>query len=331
MNARRVFLSVLVLALLAAVAVGLSQAQGSRLGDGGPPEGANSPEGANRPEALAYGGIPIQGRLTDAGGKPVPDGDYTLTFRLYEDPYGGVTLCEDMDGPPDDPLNPVEVSGGLFSAFVDSCSAEVLDGRWLYLGLEVGDDGEMSPRQIIGTVPYARSLRPEAWIRGDVPGGPVLWLYNDASGESSRGLIAITAGSDALYGYSNTGTGVRGCSFSGWAGYFEGDVGQSRYSDGLLKAAVYANCRDSGSSITRSFNLVEGTITIADGSAAGKCILDFGFDIGDRYFSATAFPSDGGSARGLSCTWGADDEKLDCFRWKADGSGANGEIMVAIY
>ncbi|MBN2147240.1 MAG: hypothetical protein JW726_07620 [Anaerolineales bacterium] len=37
------------------------------------------------------------------------------------------------------------------------------------------------------------------------------------------------------------------------------------------------------------------------------------------------------AARGISCDWGADDQKLDCFRWNTDGSGASGAIMVLIY
>jgi hypothetical protein len=62
--------------------------------------------------------------------------------------------------------------------FVDSCDKYDLDGRWPYLGLEVEDDGETSPRQIIGTVPYVRSLQPGARIVGDVPGESVRYIEN---------------------------------------------------------------------------------------------------------------------------------------------------------
>jgi len=37
---------------------------------------------------------------THANGNPLPDGDYTLTFRLYDIVVGGTHLCRDMDGPP---------------------------------------------------------------------------------------------------------------------------------------------------------------------------------------------------------------------------------------
>lgn len=136
-----------------------------------------------------------------------------------------------------------------------------------------------------------------------------------------------------VYGLSNSGTGVHGVSSQGYAGFFSGsgDVGQSRTGGGLVKASVYADCRETGSYISRSFNHVHGTITIADGASSGRCTIDFGFRIDDRYFVATALTSDGGGARGISCDWGADNEKLDCFRWDSGGNGANGKLMVLVY
>jgi hypothetical protein len=213
MNGRQMLSAALVLGLLAALAVGSGWAQG--------PENGHQVEGVNHPEATAYGGIPIQGRLTDAAGKPVPDGEYTLTFRLYENAYGGKPLCEDVDGPPDEPLNPVEVSGGLFHACVDGCSELDLDGRWLYLSLEVGDDGEMSPRQLIGAVPYARSLKPEARVVGDVSESSVLHIENVAeTAFALGGYASATEGTAAgVYGFSNSPTGLGGVFGNSGGGY----------------------------------------------------------------------------------------------------------------
>jgi hypothetical protein len=213
MKGRKILVCGLALALLAALASVLGQAQGQGL------ENQEQAESANSPEALAYGGIPIQGRLTDPDGKPVPDGDYTLTFRLYEGLYGGVPLCDDMDGPPDDPLNPVSVLGGLFSAFIDNCDEYVLNGQRLYLGLEVGDDGEMSPRQIIGTVPYARSLQPGADIRGDLYDGTILSVENTATDSSAlTGYASAGSGMNmGVHGMSSSPDGLGGY-FANWAG-----------------------------------------------------------------------------------------------------------------
>jgi hypothetical protein len=210
----------------------LGLAQGPEL------QNRHQPEGANSPEALAYGGIPIQGRLTDAAGRPLPDGDYTLTFRLYELAVGGDPLCEDVDGPPDDPLHAVSVSGGLFSAFVDSCYADDLNGRWLYLGLEVEDDGEMSPRQLIGTVPYARSLQPGAEIVGGISSHPILRVENSSSADESYALGGHASAPSGMTG------GVVGTTGSpdGYGGVFSGPDGDG---DG---AALFAD----GSGIIQS-------------------------------------------------------------------------------
>jgi len=324
---RRILVCILALGLLLALAVGLSQAQGPE-----PPEGDVRPQGETGVTAIVGDAIPIQGRLTDANGDPLPDGDYTLTFRLYDIVGGGTPLCVDVDGPPDDPDSRVHVADGLFSAYMNFCTADVFDGQQLYLGIEVGDDGEMTPRQYIYAVPYAWSLRPGAIISGSKSGSILLVENTDGGGDSYAVWGQSSGGGFGVVGRSDSGPGVYGWSPSGYAGYFDGDVGQSRADDGLVKAAVYADCGNAGSSITRSFNHVSGTITIANGASAGRCTIDFGFRIDDRYFVATAFTAGvGAAARGVSCDWGADNEKLDCFRWNDAGSGANGGIMVLIY
>jgi hypothetical protein len=317
MSGRRVLGGVLGLALLLALAVGLIHAQGPELGR----DTANI--SAAEEAASVSDFIPIQGRLTDADGNPL-DGSYHLTLRLYDVDEGGTALCEDRW--------PVDVSRGLFSTYMISEDCPI-DGRQLYLGIEVENDGEMTPRAFIDNVPYAWSLRPGATINGDESDG-ILSVENVNGGTFSYAVMGTSSGSGyGVIGTSSTGAGVWGMSSGGgWAGYFTGDVGQSRTGDGLAKASVYAGCRDTGASITRSFNQVGGTITIADGASVGRCTIDFGFQIDDRYFVATALSAGvGGNARGISCDWGADNEKLDCFRWDASGNGANGEIMVLVY
>ena len=312
MTRQRILRLLLVVPLLAALMVGLSQAQGSE-----PPQGTAGMEAEFGVTATVGDAIPIQGQLTDADGVPL-DGLISMTFRLYDARTDGVLLCEDRHGLP----NPqVVVRDGLFTANIQGCPEDTFNGQELYLSIEVWGDGEMEPRTRIGPVPYARSLRPGAIIKGDVS-GTTLWAENTNGETLSYALAGISSGN---------GTGVYGYSTSGYAGYFFGDVGQIGSRDGLVKAAVYADCKESGSSITQSFNNVAGTIAIADGSSAGRCTIDFGFKISDRYFAATALSSSGGSARGLSCDWGADSEKLDCFRWNSSGDGANGKIMVVIY
>lgn len=395
----------LIVILAASVRSGLAQ-------EAGPEPKTQEPASV---EAVVADLIPIQGRLTDASGAPLPNGDYAITFRLYDQEMvgAGIRFCEDTET--------VTVTSGLFSALMGNCTAEDINGRELWLSVEVENDGEMTPRQRIAPVPYAWSLRPGASILGEVAGDSVLEAHNSSTSNGSRGLYG------RAYGLTGTTYGVYGESYSGdgYGGYFVsttltgsgvglyargagndspdlvlganslanddgrissdpanassdlllvsngavdvhldenmdegggifrilngaddavisaygdgtvylwGDVRQNRESDGLVKAAVYAICSDSGSAITRSFNNVSGAITIADGTAEGRCTLDFGFVVNDRYFVATAFTSGiGAAARGISCDWGADSEKLECFRWNAAGDGANGKIMVLVY
>ena len=139
MKSRWTFLSTLLALGLLALAVGLTQAQGPQ------PSGAGSGAGA---EAAVDNVIPIQGRLTDSAGNPL-NGNYSITARIYDVETGGTALCSDTD--------PVTVTNGLFNMNVNFCTSSDIDGRQLYLGIQVGSDGEMGPRQHIYPVPYAFS------------------------------------------------------------------------------------------------------------------------------------------------------------------------------
>ena len=110
-----------------------------------------------------------------------------------------------------------------------------------------------------------------------------------------------------------------------------GDVSQPLTADGLVKAAVYANCRSSGSSVFRSFNRVNGqAITIANGTSAGRCSLTFNFDLSSRFW--VAMPAYTGAARTVSCEIDAGNtQKLNCARFDVNGNGVDGNIMVLVY
>jgi len=188
--------SVLVLGLLLAVAVGMIQAQGPEL-----PEGeAGLLEGAST-AAVVSGRIPIQGRLTDAGGNPL-DGIYSIQFSLYDVSSGGTALCSDT--------NAVAVDNGLFySEILGDCSG-VADGQQLYLGVKVESDPEMTPRQGIYPVPYASTLRPGAVI--STTAYPA--LHVESSNPSGRGLrayaSATTGANYAVVGASKSPDGFGG-------------------------------------------------------------------------------------------------------------------------
>lgn len=208
MNVRRILVSVLALGLLLVLVVGLGQAQGSGSENVRQHEGVT---GSDNVEDTVTSDIPIQGRLTDADGIPVPDGTYRITFRLYDAVEGGNLLCEDADDP--------FVTNGLFTALMGYCTTGDINGQELWLGIKVESDEEMLPRQQIAPVPYARSLRPGARISGTMDGNAIVHVENFASsGRGLRGYVTASSG-------TNYGVVGRSSSPDGYGGYFANDGG----------------------------------------------------------------------------------------------------------
>jgi hypothetical protein len=200
MNTHKSLIVIGIVALAALVTLalftGLTQAQGS-----GPADSA--PQGV---AADAPGAIPIQGRLTNASGSPL-SGTYSIMFRLYEISAGGTAVCTDTRS--------VSVVNGLFSDYMDGCYNDIT-GQKLWLGVKVGSDAEMTPRQVIYPVPYAISLVPGAVI--STSGYPA--LHVESTNPSGRGLRAYASAT------SGTNYGVVGASSSpnGYGGYFYDDA-----------------------------------------------------------------------------------------------------------
>jgi len=211
--------------------------------------------------------IPIQGRLTDASGNPVPDGNYNITARIYNVSSGGTALCSDGDD--------VTVSNGLFYMEINSCSSAILNGQQLFLGIQVGSDTEMTPRRPIYPVPYAFSLKPGAIISntatsghgldvwsaaGGGKTGTALWVEN-TSNASGIALWATAHGTDATLIASNEGTGplIKG---------FGGDGGEDEF-----------RLNNNGSIETKadSYIFVPGTEATVDTDSAATTVLQHRF------------------------------------------------------
>jgi hypothetical protein len=96
--------------------------------------------------------INYQGRLADAAGNPIDNASPGLgmTFSLYDVDTGGSPLWSETHAN-------VPVSAGLFNVRLGSLNAlstELLAGdRWL--GIQVGIDAEMAPRELLSASPYA--------------------------------------------------------------------------------------------------------------------------------------------------------------------------------
>jgi len=208
MKSKWTFVGSLATVLVLILAVGPGQAQWSE-----PPGAGVQPRGEVSIEGVVGTSIPIQGRLTDAGGNPL-NGDYFILASIYNVLSGGTALCAQG--------NNVTVSNGLFTMNINSCNAAILNGQQLYLGIQVGSDAELTPRQPIYPVPYAWSLRPGAIISNTATSGhgldvwsaagggitgTALWVENTNSGDGIA-LWAKTRGDDATLIASNDGTGL---------------------------------------------------------------------------------------------------------------------------
>ena len=139
--------------------------------------------GTNKVLAMSNN-IPIQGKLTDAGGNPL-NGDYEIKATIYDADIGGVALCSDTDT--------IAVSKGLFVMNLSTCLSSAFGGvTQLYLGIQVGTDLEMTPRQPLYGTPFAKGL-----VNGVLSSGATsyLWvpgaqLIKEASGDSTRWDLA---------------------------------------------------------------------------------------------------------------------------------------------
>jgi hypothetical protein len=174
-----------------ALAAELTQAQEPE------PGGETLPQSEADVAVIAPGAIAIQGRLTDDDGNPI-NGSRSIRFRLYTASSGGTVLCSDTH-------TTVSVKDGLFSSYIDDCQDD-LYGQKVWLGVKVGSDAEMTPRQPIYPVPYALTLRPGAVISDTSDG--ILTVRSTGSGDSDA-LVAYAGGSgEAVEAHATDGVGL---------------------------------------------------------------------------------------------------------------------------
>jgi hypothetical protein len=146
---------------------------------------------ADAPTVIAY-----QGRLTDPSGVPI-DATLPMTFALYashDEPTAAWVEAHPA----------ITVTDGLFAAYLGEIvplSSAVLNDN-AFLGLTIGSDSEMRPRQQLGAVPYARTLAPGAAISGAE--GPLVSITNTLGAMSPGNGVALD-----LHGTSGAGPVLR--------------------------------------------------------------------------------------------------------------------------
>lgn len=92
-----------------------------------------------------------QGRILDSDGAPVSSKVH-FVFSVYAKASGGTALwSEEQNITLDDGYFSTQLGADTANGF----GADLFDGSTLYLGVTVGNDAEMTPRQTISSVPYA--------------------------------------------------------------------------------------------------------------------------------------------------------------------------------
>lgn len=143
----------------------------------------------------ALGGVPasitVQGRLTDAGGIPLPAGSKSFTFRIFDAAAGGTQIWPSGGVGEVQPLN--SDAAGLWIGLIgtDSILTDVvfLDSvRWL----EIDVDGTTLPRVRLVTAPTAFRV---STVDG-ASGGNITSKISIGSGHTNTGAQAFVAGVD---------------------------------------------------------------------------------------------------------------------------------------
>ena len=99
------------------------------------------------PQALGYQGI-----LVDADGIAWPNGNYELTFRIYDAPNGGAPLWQEAQS--------AALIDGVFDAQLgSSIPIDLPFDRPYWLAVELAGESEMTPRIQLLAVPYAMNAR----------------------------------------------------------------------------------------------------------------------------------------------------------------------------
>ncbi len=95
------------------------------------------------PQTMSY-----QGLLRDSGGTIVADGNYNLSFRIYNVASGGSALWTETQT--------LAVQDGVFNALLGSVTALALDFNTPYwLGVAVAANPELTPRVALAAAPYS--------------------------------------------------------------------------------------------------------------------------------------------------------------------------------
>jgi hypothetical protein len=214
--------------------------------------------------------INFQGVLKDASGNVVPDGNYDLTFSIYDAASNGNLLWSETQT--------LNVTGGVFSAQLGSVNPIDLPFDVSYwLGVTVGSGSELAPRTAFTSVPYSRMsfTVPDNSISADkIKSGEVVKSVNGLKDNvnlvagsnvtitpSGNDLtISATGGGGGTVTEVNTGAGLTGGPITSTGTISVAD-------DGITTAMLQNNSvtsdKISGNSVNTT-HIVDGGVTTTD-------------------------------------------------------------------
>ncbi|HPG39391.1 MAG TPA: hypothetical protein PLP19_01005 [bacterium] len=165
-------------------------------------------------ENLCLGQIPqtisYQGILSNADGSLVSDGNYTLTFKLYDNATGGTILWSETQN--------ISINNGIFNVIlgsIDPLSISFNDPYWL--GITVGEGSEFIPRVELTSSAYSLNTRSVA--NSAVTGESIANGYVVRSLNSLTDDVIINAGENVTVTTSDntlTISATGGSSGGGW-------------------------------------------------------------------------------------------------------------------
>jgi len=229
-----------------------------------------------------------QGRLLDAGGNPVPDGNYTFEYKIYNASSGGTAAYTESQS--------VSVADGLFTTSLGLSSTITPTIFAQPTWLEISVNGEaLGPRQRLQGSPYAFSLISGAVVEGaetiardfagqSDTGAALTVLNNDATATGGHGLLAINraaaAGADRDKTAAFQARALGGATASS-TGSYGAIITSAAYRGMYAKAATNYNAAIFDSNV--GINLIGG------GSCTGCALAYYAQNVGDGPIAAGDF------------------------------------------
>jgi hypothetical protein len=277
-------LSSIIIAVIVVVIIAIPTAA-NQLGQEEPPEQigqgeSNGPTGVEEVLTTVSLMVSYQARLADPStGQAKSDGDYRVVFRLYDVESEGTALWRES--------KTVTVKKGVFSTNLGDTNAlnnDLFNGQALWLGIQVENDAEALPRQLITVTPYAASLVPGAQIEGN--GSPILSVSNASTSNFAYALYgeisdSFPGGSSTAVRGENRGTGELGIGVwgsqegSGWGVYGQTPSGIGVYGYSSEGIGVFAHS-DSGTAL-RVLGDAEVTGNLTVGSQSSSVPVAYGY------------------------------------------------------